>query len=372
MKKLLIALLLALPFVSKAQINIVDTFSTDVYHVYNSGTFRMACPKGETYIDVDASNRISIKFQSGAQVTQFSSWSNYRLNGQAFGSSAGAIDSLGTAIGTTVATAEPNLNFANADLNFTEDRVHDLNGFSAIVRETGVHSLQVGADVPAGMLPIPNLKFSGFTGSNAADSLMSLNGSLKGFPGFENVYLPFSAAIVGDPFTTSSGKYISNILGIDGAFEVFQLNTITDNDAGIDIDKSFDGDYYLTDKLDNDKIKWQLGKNGSITHEGAYSNNGYVVYQSGGGDTIPDNTSFYIYDPATTQANATIILPANPIDGQLIYIFGGGTVTTGNVITSFTLDGNGSTVLGNGANQLKVGKAIELHYMNGIWYAIEN
>jgi hypothetical protein len=113
--------------------------------------------------------------------------------------------------------------------------------------------------------------------------------------------------------------------------------------------------------------------NGRLVHSGAYANKP-TRYTGGGSHTIPDNVSIYIYDPASVQAGATITLPANPLDGQTLYIFGGGTVTSGNVITSFTLDGNGRTVIGDGAAQLKVGKAIELHYVaaNNIWYAISN
>jgi hypothetical protein len=116
-----------------------------------------------------------------------------------------------------------------------------------------------------------------------------------------------------------------------------------------------------------------LRANGSYRHDGAYANKP-TRYTGGGNATIPDNVSIYIYDPASVQAGATITLPANPLDGQTLYIFGGGTVTSGNVITSFTLDGNGRTVIGDGAAQLKVGKAIELHYVaaNDIWYAISN
>ena len=114
-----------------------------------------------------------------------------------------------------------------------------------------------------------------------------------------------------------------------------------------------------------------LKDTGSYQHTGAYANKP-TRYTGGGNHTIPDNVSVYIYDPASIQAWATITLPANPLDGQDLYIIGGGTITSGNVITGFTLDGNGRTVIGDGAANLKVGKAYELHYCgdNDIWYAI--
>lgn len=110
---------------------------------------------------------------------------------------------------------------------------------------------------------------------------------------------------------------------------------------------------------------------GRIVHSGAYANKP-TRYTAGGNHTIPDNVSVYIYDPASIQAGAIITLPANPLDGQNLFIFGGGTITSGNVITGFSLNGNGRTVIGDGGSTLKVGKAYELHYCgeNNIWYAI--
>lgn len=262
-------------------------------------------------------------------------------------------------------------NIASTNLTFTADRVHNLDTFGVTLRRVGVHSLQVGADVPTGMLPLPDLKFSGFTGSNASAGKMALNGEIldpSGAFGDSNVYVPLLAYINGDPFSASgtlSSYSTTNVNGNAGTVEQY----FDGNDLLI---IAFDsGDKYLVN-FTTSLIKWQLGKDGSITHDGAYANNGYVNYTAGGNDTIPDNVSYYVYNPATSQSNATITLPPNPVDGQILYIFGGGTVTNGNVITSFTLNGNGSTVIGDGANQLKVGKALELHYMNNIWYAVSH
>lgn len=261
-------------------------------------------------------------------------------------------------------------NFANANLTFDANRVHDLNGFSAIIREPGVHSLQLGADVPAGMIPVPNLKFSGFTGSNAADRVMTLNGLSKGVSEIEpNTYLPTIALFKGDP------------LGSGGSLMIYSLETDSDGDAaeiasydntniGLSVNRVFiKGNYFLFD-ANTDEVNWFLGRDGRFRHDGAYANNGYQNYTAGGSVTVNDNVSYFIYNPATVQSGATITLPANPIDGQTLYIFGGGTVTVGNVITGFTLDGNGFPVIGDGASTLKVGKAIELHFFNGIWYAL--
>jgi hypothetical protein len=96
-----------------------------------------------------------------------------------------------------------------------------------------------------------------------------------------------------------------------------------------------------------------------------------VTFDGGGSDTIPDNVSYYIYDPDTTQATATIALPENPVDGQALTLLAGGTVTTGVVVTSLTIGGNGNTILGALPVSLTVGKILQLRFFNGIWYAID-
>jgi hypothetical protein len=377
MKKVLNLLgLLLIAFSLQAQVNIVDTFATDVYKVYTSTTFRSAQPKGETYINIDASARIGILQQSGAQVTQYTTWQNYRLNGQAFSTYQGAIDSLGAAIGSSLGTGGGD-NFANSNLTFDGDRVHSLDTFSVVIRQAGSHGFQLGADLHSGMLfPLPNLKFSGFTGSNASDSLMTWNGLVKGLPGTSDVYIPVAFVAQGDPFGDGGGKLLTSGLYVEpngfGGFNLSVEHIYTDNILGVDISKLFEsGDYYVIDAADDDKVKWKLGKDGSITHDGAYSNIGYVTFDGGGSDTIPDNVSYYIYDPDTTQATATIALPENPVDGQALTLLAGGTVTTGVVVTSLTIGGNGNTILGALPVSLTVGKILQLRFFNGIWYAID-
>lgn len=66
-----------------AQINFVDAGAN--FDLYNTGTYRSTHGKGQAYIDIDASNRISVKrTANGSQITQFSTWQNYRVNGDTF------------------------------------------------------------------------------------------------------------------------------------------------------------------------------------------------------------------------------------------------------------------------------------------------
>lgn len=258
---------------------------------------------------------------------------------------------------------------ADGSIDGVDRLVELLNDASLRIRQAGVHSFQLGADVPAGMLPIPDLKFSGLTGSKATDGLMTLNGTLYDPNGnfiFEDIYTPIQAIFEGngDIHYSAIGKSLPSLGG---------FSSIINGYSGLSdffIEFFREANRYLYD-VNANEIKWQLGKDGSISHTGAYANKP-TRYTAGGNHTIPDNVSVYIYDPASVQAGATITLPANPLDGQDLYIFGGGTITSGNVITGFTLDGNGRTIIGDGASALKVGKAYELHYCgdNNIWYAI--
>lgn len=269
-------------------------------------------------------------------------------------------------------------NLTSKNLVFTSDRVHILDTFSVIIRQQGVHSLQLGADVPSGMIPIPNLKFSGLTGSNSTDSLMTLNGQIKGFPGVSDIYLPIKIALQGDPFGIGGGKYIVDGIYIDpvdtlGSFNLYHEQGYLSTYDNIDVTKLFqNGDYFLFDG-NIEIVSWKLGYTGSLEHKGYYSNTSYVNYTSGGSVTIPDSIKTFIYNPPTLQGSVTIELPNNPIDGQEMEILAGGTITAGDVITNFTLDGNGSTIIGDVCNKLTVNEMIKLKYIDSTlntWYIL--
>jgi len=99
MKNIFLLIFLAFSTQIHAQVNIVDTGSYQGYQVYQNGVYRSTQPKGETFIDVDATGKLSIKQMSGVQVTQYFTFSNYRINGNSFATFQGAIDTLGIAIG---------------------------------------------------------------------------------------------------------------------------------------------------------------------------------------------------------------------------------------------------------------------------------
>lgn len=80
---------------------------------------------------------------------------------------------------------------------------------------------------------------------------------------------------------------------------------------------------------------------GDTRLEGALSVTGYQTVTSGATSTISNNTSNYIYNPASVAASLTITMPAAPTDGQFIYISFGGTIAAGSpVVTALSIAAN--------------------------------
>lgn len=97
MKNVLTIALLSIFSMTFGQINIVDKGVNFEY--YSNSQFISTHGKGQGYIDIDASNRISIRRSSnGSQITQFSAWTNYRVNGDTFPNQAALLVALTNAI----------------------------------------------------------------------------------------------------------------------------------------------------------------------------------------------------------------------------------------------------------------------------------
>jgi hypothetical protein len=81
----------------------------------------------------------------------------------------------------------------------------------------------------------------------------------------------------------------------------------------------------------------------------AYQSNQLIT--TAGATTIGDNIITVYVDPPSVLASATITLPANPVDGQMIRFMFGGTITAGNpVVTSLSIIANtGQTMLSSSA-----------------------
>jgi hypothetical protein len=117
----------------------------------------------------------------------------------------------------------------------------------------------------------------------------------------------------------------------------------------------------------NRKNAHELRIDGRYSNSGAVGNTSAVEFTTGGNWQIPDNVSLAVYNPAVLQAAATISLPINPIEGHVLDLLAGGTITSGPVVTALTLSGGVNTIIGSVLTTLNAG-LIKLRFTNGKWY----
>ncbi|MGH7782241.1 MAG: hypothetical protein ACREO5_00125, partial [Candidatus Binatia bacterium] len=89
---------------------------------------------------------------------------------------------------------------------------------------------------------------------------------------------------------------------------------------------------------------FQVDINSNIFYTRAIADQGYSLQVpiTGFSITIPDNSSSLILNPAGVLATGTIVMPANPIDGQRVEL------STTQTVTALTLNANaGQTISGN-------------------------
>lgn len=115
------------------------------------------------------------------------------------------------------------------------------------------------------------------------------------------------------------------------------------------------------------------GNSGSATAMGAFATPAMQAFSGTGSVTIQDGKRGIYYNPGTTQATATITLPAAPVDGQETAICFGGTVTAGTVVTILTIAPNsGQTVIGTLPTTATVDTHLAYKYRSATsqWYRI--
>lgn len=99
-----------------------------------------------------------------------------------------------------------------------------------------------------------------------------------------------------------------------------------------------------------------------------YSLNGqYVAYVPLTGTTITlkDGIQDNLINPAGTLATLTVKLPATPDDGQILLL------TFTKAITTLTVDGNGSTLVGTAPTSAAIGNRFTYKFYTGIgWIRI--
>ena len=101
----------------------------------------------------------------------------------------------------------------------------------------------------------------------------------------------------------------------------------------------------------------------------AYASSATIT--SGTSSTIANAIIRTYINPASTIATYTLTLPSAPLDGTTVQIFGGGTITTGAVVTALTISPNsGQSIVGTSVTTLSVGPAIIYEYnsVNTSWY----
>lgn len=97
-------------------------------------------------------------------------------------------------------------------------------------------------------------------------------------------------------------------------------------------------------------------------------------FLSGTSGTVTDVSRIMVVNinPASTLSTFTLYMPASPISNSLLYIVGGGTMTSGTAVTTLTINGNGNTVIGTSSSSLSVaGPNKLLSYTQGKWFVLQ-
>lgn len=130
-------------------------------------------------------------------------------------------------------------------------------------------------------------------------------------------------------------------------------------------------DYTVADSAD-------VAANAAATTANSSNINAYLVtssiYTSGSTYTLPDNSSWVIINPSSTVSTLAVTMPANPKDGQREDFSFGGTITSGTVVTSFSVIGNtGQGVIQSTAPaSVQAGETISYRFNISLlkWYRI--
>ena len=108
---------------------------------------------------------------------------------------------------------------------------------------------------------------------------------------------------------------------------------------------------------------------------GSGTANGTQTISSGVSATIGDNTKTVFIDPGAALSKLVVTLPGNPVDGQEVRIVCGGTLYSGAVVSSLTINTNSSQAIIQSVAPAKAsaGESFIYQYRSGIkkWYRIQ-
>ena len=145
--------------------------------------------------------------------------------------------------------------------------------------------------------------------------------------------------------TTSVGKMQINNQAITTIFEAPSASYATMNlPAGVTVTSPNQGDlwavtghlYYRDGSTTYDLLAAVGGS--SVALDATYT------VTSGTSSTVPNGDNIVIINPATTLSTYNLTTPATPHNGDRLYIVFGGTITSGVVVTTFTLTANSGQI----------------------------
>lgn len=317
MRRILTLILTLVAFNSFAQLRINDSTDTESFKILTGSTFRGTFPKGSAFIDVNASNQLGVRLLSGAQIANYNTFGNFIINGVTPSSFAQAHQLLSDVLGIQCCGSSGG----------SDTIVLDGNAFIVQGQNSAI---QVDNTVE---FDGEEIQFTGVTSTDTATGT--------------NIYLGVATELLAQPTPIAQ---IANDSGTAVIFGLLDVNNkpliaigYNDDDVDYDMTFSYEG-IKITGTLPETPLvigntgeSILFGNEGNMVQEGSYSNSAIEINSAGGDDTIPSNTFTYLYNPASLQATATITLPLTPIDGQILHVVFGGTITSGAVVTTLTL-----------------------------------
>ncbi len=354
MRRILTAILAIISIQAYSQVSVSDSLSTERFQVRN-GAIRGTYPKASAYVDVNTSGLVAIR-QLGSDriIVNYQAANLYVINGANTATLDSAVSWLGDVIGLEYCCSGGG---GGSSVGLNTFQFSDGNGgfyqlTDTIIDEGDTIILYAGVGNGLGSIDIGVGNNANGVGSFALGFGNTANGFLSTVMGQGNTANGVASFVLGAS-NTANGNF-STVMGVGNVVNgasaliggIFADTTASDPEIPQPTDVLFAMGNGSDDSNRSNAIT--LNRNGNLTTTAAFANTAYWVDDTPGGFTIPDNKYLAVYDPASLQANATITLPANPIDGQIQVIAFGGAITSGTVVTTLTLATTGGQTINVG------------------------
>ncbi len=348
MRRILTAILAIISIQAYSQVSVSDSLSTERFQVRN-GAIRGTYPKASAYVDVNTSGLVAIR-QLGSDriIVNYQAANLYVINGANTAVLDSAVSWLGDVIGLDYCCSTSGGGSSDGtNLIQFSDGSGGFYGLDSVIDEIGTLYFGTGNNIGSLELGINNeasgeVSFAmGFADTATGNFALALqfankaNGLSSLAMGSENVANGILSFVTGD------GNVVNRFAQV--AFGQHSITTIV-NDTIFDTDTVFAYGNGVDEFNESNALTLQ--RNGNLNHTGIYSNTSYVIDTTVAAFTVPDNSGYMIFNPASLRATKTINMPANPKDGQYLTLSFGGSITTGTVVTALTIAANaGQTVL---------------------------